>query len=128
MTTATATSGWEPLSEVRKSLRIKWYRSPIGKPTLWALMERSDRKGFAQALGHVGLVVALGALTAVAFEQGWWAVFGVALWLFGSVIRFMPGNATHELAQAPCSEHRRSTACSCASSAWWAGGTTTSTG
>ena len=97
MTIAAASRGWEPLSEVRKSLRIKWYRSPIDKPTLWALMERSDRKGFAQTLGHLGLVVALGALTAVAFEQGWWAVFGLALWLFGSVIRFIPGLATHEL-------------------------------
>ena len=97
MTTATATRTWEPLSEVRKRLRIKWYRSPIDKPTLWELMQRSDRKGLTHALGHLGLIVALGALTAVAFEQGWWAVFGVALWCYGAVIAFLPGLATHEL-------------------------------
>ena len=98
MTTATATRTWEPLSEVRKRLRVKWYRSPIDKPTLWALMERSDRKGLTHALGHLGMLVALGALTAVAFEQGWWAVFGVALWFYGAVTAFLPGLATHELA------------------------------
>ena len=97
MSTATSARTWEPLSEVRKSLRIKWYRSPIDKPTLWALMERSDRRGFIQTLGHLGLVVGLGALTAVAFEQGWWAVFGVALWAMGSVAAFIPGAAMHEL-------------------------------
>ena len=72
MTTTATTRTWEPLSEVRKRLRVKWYRSPIDKPTLWELMERSDRKGLTHALGHLGLIVALGALTAVAFEQGWW--------------------------------------------------------
>ena len=97
MTAAPSTRTWEPLSEVRKSLRIKWYRTPIDKPTLWALMERSNRRGFIQALGHLGLIVGLGALTAVAFEQGWWAVFGVALWFYGAVIGFLPGLAAHEL-------------------------------
>ena len=97
MTTATATRTWEPLSEVRKRLRVKWYRSPIDKPTLWELMERSDHKGLTHALGHLGLIVALGALTAVAFEQGWWAVFGVALWFYGAVIAFSHA-ALHELA------------------------------
>ncbi|MXY79288.1 MAG: fatty acid desaturase [Chloroflexi bacterium] len=97
MTTTAATRTWEPLSDVRKRLRVKWYRSPIDKPTLWELMERSDRKGLTHALGHLGLLVALGALTAVAFEQGWWAVFGVALWFYGAVIAFLHA-ATHELA------------------------------
>ena len=97
MSTAIQPGSWEPLREVRKSLRIKWYRSPIDKSTLWALMERSDRKGFAQTLSHLGLLIGLGALTAVAFEQGWWAVFGVALWALGSVATFIPGLAAHEL-------------------------------
>lgn len=95
---STASPVREPLGAVRKSLRIKWYRSPIDKPTLFSLMERSNRKGLTHALGHLGLLVALGALAAVAFEQGWWAVFGVALWFYGAVIAFLPGLATHELA------------------------------
>ena len=54
MTTTAATRTWEPLSEVRKRLRVKWYRSPIDKPTLWELMERSDRKGSRRRWGTWG--------------------------------------------------------------------------
>ena len=92
------THTYPPLSEVRKDLQIKWYRSPIPKETLWQLMERSNRKGFVQTLGHLGLVGALGTLVAVAFEQAWWPVFGVALWVLGSVSSgFLRSSASHEL-------------------------------
>ena len=88
---------WPPLPEVRKSMRIRWYRSPIDKPTLWRLMERSNRRGFQQSLGHLGLIVGLAALVAVSFESGWWAIFGVSLFLLGTVSAFAPGLACHEL-------------------------------
>ncbi len=96
-TRTTRPAQWPPLAEVRKSMRVKWYRSPIDKPTLWQLMERSNRRGFRQSLGHLGLIVGLAALVAVSFESGWWAVFGVSLWLLGTVSVFVPGLACHEL-------------------------------
>lgn len=91
------TPQWPPLPEVRKSMRVRWYRSPIDKPTLWELMERSNRRGFQQSLGHLALIVALAAVVAVSFESGWWIAFGVSLWLLGTVSAFVPGLACHEL-------------------------------
>ena len=73
------------LVEVRKRLRVPWYRSPIDKSTLWALMERSDLKGFAQTLTHIGLVVIMGALAALFFQQEQWALFALALPVLESV-------------------------------------------
>ena len=96
-TRETRPAEWPPLAEVRRSMRIKWYRSPIEKPTLWRLMERSNRRGFQQSLGHLGLIVGLAAVVAVAFESGWWIAFGVSLWLLGTVSAFVPGLACHEL-------------------------------
>ena len=94
---STRPAHFAPMREVRKSLRVKWYRSPIEKATLWELMERSDRKGFTQTLGHIGLAAALGALAAFFFIQGQWLLFGVFLWLFGAVRTFLSGPANHEL-------------------------------
>ncbi|MCY4618021.1 MAG: fatty acid desaturase [Chloroflexi bacterium] len=94
---APSTRQWPPLIEVRRSMRVKWYRSPIDKPTLWKLMERSNRRGFQQSLGHLGLIVGLAAVVAVSFESGWWAVFGVSLWLLGTIASFVPGLSCHEL-------------------------------
>ena len=94
---ASRPSSFEPMRDVRKALRVKWYRSPIEKETLWRLMERSDRRGLAQTLGHVGLAAALGALAAHFFIQEQWAWFGLSLWLFGTVRTFLSGPANHEL-------------------------------
>jgi fatty acid desaturase len=91
------TAQWPPLAEVRRSMRVRWYRSPIDKPTLWQLMERSNRRGFRQSLGHLGLIVGLAAVVAVSFESGWWIAFGVSLWLLGTVASFVPGLSSHEL-------------------------------
>ena len=49
-----------PLDEVRRNLRVKWYRSPIDPTTLRRLMRRSDLQGALQALGHLGLFAATG--------------------------------------------------------------------
>ena len=39
----------------------------------------------------------MGALTAFFFIQGQWLLFGVFLWLFGTVRTFLSGPANHEL-------------------------------
>ena len=88
---------YAPMREVRKALRVKWYRTPIEKPRLWELMERSDRRAFQQTLGHIGVAVGLGAAAAYFFTQEQWALFGVFLWLFGTVRTFLSGPASHEL-------------------------------
>lgn len=88
---------YEPMREVRKALRVKWYRTPIEKARMWELMERSDRKGFTQTLGHIGVAVGLGAAAAYFFIVESWALFALFLWLFGTVRTFLSGPANHEL-------------------------------
>ena len=53
-----------PLEEVRKNLRVKWYRSPIEPGRLRELMKRSDLQGAFQTLGTLGLFAVAGAAAA----------------------------------------------------------------
>ena len=46
-------NGYQPLSQIRKSLKVRWYRSPIENSTLKELCLRSNLKGFTQALSHI---------------------------------------------------------------------------
>ena len=85
------------MREARKALRVKWYRTPVAKQRLWELMERSDRRGFIQTLGHFGIAAGLGAAAAYFFIVEQWALFGLFLWLFGTVRTFLSGPANHEL-------------------------------
>ncbi len=47
-------------AEAKKS-KIAWYRSPVDRQTLARLNQRSNLKGFAQTLGHLGLLLLTGA-------------------------------------------------------------------
>ena len=58
-------TAYEPLAEVRKSFRIPWYRCPVDREKLRELTTRSDLKGLYQALGHIALIAATGALTVI---------------------------------------------------------------
>ena len=78
-----------PLDEVRRNLRVKWYRSPIDPSTLRRLMRRSNLQGALQALGHLGLFAATGILTAWFFTQALWLPFSLALWCHGTFATFM---------------------------------------
>ncbi len=60
---------YRPLAEVRKSLRVKWYRSPIEFATLRELSKRSDAQGWFQAGGHLVLWACTGALVVFAVLQ-----------------------------------------------------------
>ena len=70
-----------PLSDVRRNLRIPWYRCPIERETLRDLAEPSDLRGLAQSLGHLGLWVATGLSAYLLFaSQVWWG-FLLALFI-----------------------------------------------
>ena len=53
----------KPMSEIRKELRIKWYRCPIDPAVLRELSKPSDLQGFKMALGHLGLWLLTGLLS-----------------------------------------------------------------
>ena len=53
----------KPMSEIRKELRIKWYRCPIDPNILRELSKPSDLQGFKMALGHLGLWLFTGSLS-----------------------------------------------------------------
>ena len=85
-----------PLSEVRRNLRIPWYRCPIERETLRDLAEPSDLRGLAQSLGHLGLWVATGLTAYLLFaSEVWWGFF-LALFAHGTVASFFTA-PRHEL-------------------------------
>jgi len=88
---------YPPLSEVRKSLRIKWYRCPVDTATLHELLKRDDLQGFIQAGGHWGLwlLTATVAYSCYADQSWWWLL--AALFLHGTVASFFKGTSVHEL-------------------------------
>ena len=89
-------STYAPLDEVRRSMRVRWYRSPIDPATLRRLMQRSDLRGAFQALGHLGLAAATGVLTYYLFAQRLWVAFALALLFHGGVTSFF-SSGCHEL-------------------------------
>ena len=88
---------YAPLNDVRKSLKVKWYRCPIDGAKLRELSKRSDPQGWFQAGGHLALFVLTGALTYLFWAQQSWLLFLLALFLHGSVGCFFFGTAPHEL-------------------------------
>ena len=85
-----------PLADVRRTLRVKWYRSPIDPGLLRQLMKRSDLQGWWQALGVIGYLTGTALLTWHFFAQQQWALFAVALFAYGTYSCFL-GAASHEL-------------------------------
>ncbi len=88
---------YPPLSEVRETLRIKWYRCQVNHSRLKELATRTDKQGWIQAGGHVGLYLLLVAITIVLWTQQAWFAFIVSLWVLGFVATFFKGTAAHEL-------------------------------
>ena len=91
-----AAPAYPPLDEVRRTLRVRWYRSPIEPAVLRKLMQRSDLKGLAQVFASLGLVAASGVLTYLLFERQVWVGFAAALFLHGTMASLY-GSANHEL-------------------------------
>jgi fatty acid desaturase len=88
---------YQPLAEVRKTLRVEWYRCPIEGAKLRELSKRSDLQGWIQAGGHLAQFVLTGTLVYVFWAQQIWLAFLVALFLHGTVGSFFSGVAPHEL-------------------------------
>ena len=85
-----------PLSDVRRNLRIRWYRCPIEPGTLRDLTEASDLRGLVQSLGHLGLWAATGLSAYYLWtHQVWWG-FLAALFAHGTVAAFFTA-PHHEL-------------------------------
>jgi fatty acid desaturase len=90
-------STYKPLVEVRKELKVKWYRTKIDGRVMKALSERSDAQGWFQAGGHLGLFLLTGGVTFYFWSVQLWVPMLIALWCHGVVASFFVGVAPHEL-------------------------------
>ncbi len=88
---------YQPLAEVRKTLRVEWYRSPIPGARLRELSRRSDRQAWLQAGGHLALFILTAALVYHLWSLQFWGAFLIALFCHGTVTSFFTGVAPHEL-------------------------------
>ncbi len=88
---------YKELSEVRKTLRVDWYRCPTRPGLLRELSRRSDAQGWFQAGGHLALFIITGSLAFYFWSQEFWLAFLLALFCHGTVTTFFRGVAPHEL-------------------------------
>ncbi len=88
---------YQPLSEVRDTLNVQWYRSRLPPARFRELSKRSDLHGWIQAGGHFGLFCLTGAAVYLTWAQGLWIAFLVALFAHGTFASFFRGTAVHEL-------------------------------
>jgi len=86
----------KPMSEIRKELRIKWYRCPIDPTVLRELSKPSDIQGFQMALGHLGLWLLTGAVSFYFAVEQLWLGFLLTIFLHGTVGTFFSA-PHHEL-------------------------------
>jgi fatty acid desaturase len=91
-----APAAYPPLKEVRRTMRVRWYRSPIDPTVLRGLMQRSDLKGWFQSVGPLLLLAASGLLTWHLFARQVWLGFAAALFLHGTMGSIYAA-ANHEL-------------------------------
>ena len=88
---------YKPLADVRKELKVKWIRPKIDREKLRQLNQRSDRQGWFQAGGHLGLWLVSGTAVYYLWSQSMWLLFLVALFTHGTIATFFVGVAPHEL-------------------------------
>lgn len=84
------------MSAEQLNRRINWYRSPISRDDLAELNQRSDWKGLAQTLGHLGLLVMTGSAAWIAADNRAWGWLLLILFLHGTIYHFLL-NGFHEL-------------------------------
>lgn len=85
--------------------KINWYRSPVEREALNELNQRSDWKGLAQSLAHLGLLVLTGAVAWQAVGRMSWPVVLLILFLHGTFYAFLL-NGFHELAHSTVFKHK----------------------
>ncbi len=88
---------YQELSEVRKTLRVDWYRCKTRPGLLRELSRRSDAQAWFQAGGHLALFILTGALVFYFWSHGLWLAMLLALFCHGTVTSFFRGVAPHEL-------------------------------
>ena len=76
--------------------RIKWYRSPVAAEDLARLNQRSDWKGLAQSVGHLGLLALTGGLAWYAVGRLPLLIVLALLFVHGAFFAFLV-NGFHEL-------------------------------
>ena len=98
---------FKPLVDVKKELKVTWYRCPIEGQKLRDLSARSDTQGWIMAGGHFALFLLTGGLAFFFWtQQIWWALI-IALWCQGIVGSFYSGTATHELGHGSVFKSKR---------------------
>ncbi len=85
-----------PLAEVRKNLRIDWYRCPIERNTLRELSQPDDVNGWLHAAGHLSLWVVTGLGAYYCYQASLWPAFFLLLFAQGTIASFFSA-PHHEL-------------------------------
>lgn len=88
---------YQPLAEVRDTLKVQWYRSKMPPERFRELSKRDDAKGWLQAGGHFALFCTTGLAVYLTWANGMWLAFALALFAHGTVASFFRGTAVHEL-------------------------------
>ena len=97
---------YKPLSDVRETLKVSWYRSAMPPARFRELSRRSDRKGWVQAGGHLGLFVLTGLMVWYFWSQQMWIAFACACFAHGTIGSFFRGTSVHELGHGTVFETR----------------------
>lgn len=84
------------MSETRKPVPVKWYRTPLPPDQLERLHARSDLLGLMQTLGYLGILVATGSAACLAVGRLPWPAVVALVFLHGTCFAFQI-NAVHEL-------------------------------
>lgn len=87
----------KPLKEVRKNLKLSWYRCPIDSKSFRRLMQPNDFQGWIQAGGHLLIFCITGCLSFYFAFYQIWIPFFISLFIHGTSASFFKGVAAHEL-------------------------------
>ena len=87
----------KPLSDIRETLKVQWYRSAMRPERFRELSKSNDFHGWVQAGGHFGLFILTGATVYLTWAAAYWPAFFQALFAHGTIGTFFRGTAAHEL-------------------------------
>ena len=87
--------GRPPLAEAHKSLRIKWYRSPVDPKLLHTAVAAQRPAGMVADAWVVAYLAATAGLACYFYVHEMWALFTMALFAYGTYSCFL-GSACHE--------------------------------
>src|SRR4051812_43082940 len=94
----------DPQNEPITQAKLHWYRIPLDRALLAELNQRSDAWGFAQTLGHLGVIIATGTLSWYASHHWSWFVLAAADWK--TIGNASSSQSTNRQGAASCSPGR----------------------